>query len=157
MCGRGKQGLEHGGKGRMRMHVETRKGISQRNARGEFIRKRHSSHYFFGREAPALGLGQQRFEILAEWISANLGHPLAFMLALTIVFVWAVIGPVFNYSDTWQLVINTGTTIVTFLMVFLLQNTGNRTIEELHDRLRSVEQQNKELLDAIKAMNNAKN
>ena len=100
---------------------------------------------------------RSRFEILAEWISANLGHPLAFMLALTIVFVWAIIGPVFNYSDTWQLVINTGTTIVTFLMVFLLQNTGNRTIEELHDRLRSVEQQNKELLDAIKAMNNAKN
>jgi low affinity Fe/Cu permease len=95
---------------------------------------------------------RSRFEILAEWISQNLGHPFAFMLALAIVVVWALIGPVFDYSDTWQLVINTGTTIVTFLMVFLLQNTGNRTIEELHDRLRNVEQQNEELLIEIKKL-----
>ncbi len=54
------------------------------------------------------------------------GHPLAFLLAATIVIVWIVSGPVFGYSDTWQLVINTGTTIVTFLMVFLIQNTQNR-------------------------------
>ena len=54
------------------------------------------------------------------------GHPLAFLLASAIVIVWIVSGPVFGYSDTWQLVINTGTTIVTFLMVFLIQNTQNR-------------------------------
>jgi low affinity Fe/Cu permease len=54
------------------------------------------------------------------------GHPLAFLLAAMIVIVWIVTGPVFGYSDTWQLVINTGTTIVTFLMVFLIQNTQNR-------------------------------
>jgi low affinity Fe/Cu permease len=54
------------------------------------------------------------------------GHPLAFLLAAAIVIVWIVSGPVFGYSDTWQLVINTGTTIVTFLMVFLIQNTQNR-------------------------------
>ena len=100
---------------------------------------------------------RSRFEILAEWISANLGHPLAFMLALTIVFVWAITGPVFEYSDTWQLVINTGTTIVTFLMVFLLQNTGNRTINELHGRLRNVEDQNSELLDTLRKVLDAKN
>jgi low affinity Fe/Cu permease len=58
----------------------------------------------------------------AQWT----GHPAAFLLALTVVVVWIVTGPVFNYSDTWQLVINTGTTIVTFLMVFLIQNTQNR-------------------------------
>jgi low affinity Fe/Cu permease len=92
---------------------------------------------------------RSRFEILAEWISSNLGHPLAFMLALFIVFVWAVTGPLFDYSDTWQLVINTGTTIVTFLMVFLLQNTGNRTIDELHARLRNVEDQNERLLAVL--------
>ena len=58
----------------------------------------------------------------AQWT----GHPAAFLLALTVIVVWIVTGPVFNYSDTWQLVINTGTTIVTFLMVFLIQNTQNR-------------------------------
>jgi low affinity Fe/Cu permease len=74
------------------------------------------------------------------------------MLALSIVTLWAVTGPLFGYSDTWQLVINTGTTIVTFLMVFLLQNTGNRTIDELHDRLKNIEHQNQELLDEIKRL-----
>ena len=54
------------------------------------------------------------------------GHPVAFLLAVAVVMVWIVTGPLFNYSDTWQLVINTGTTIVTFLMVFLIQNTQNR-------------------------------
>ena len=54
------------------------------------------------------------------------GHPVAFLLAMAIVVAWVITGPIFNYSDTWQLVINTGTTIVTFLMVFLIQNTQNR-------------------------------
>jgi low affinity Fe/Cu permease len=60
----------------------------------------------------------------AQWT----GHPAAFLLALAVVAVWIFSGPLFNYSDTWQLVINTGTTIVTFLMVFLIQNTQNRDI-----------------------------
>lgn len=60
----------------------------------------------------------------AQWT----GHPAAFLLALAVVVIWIVTGPVFKYSDTWQLVINTGTTIVTFLMVFLIQNTQNRDI-----------------------------
>jgi low affinity Fe/Cu permease len=54
------------------------------------------------------------------------GHPVAFTLAVLIILVWAITGPFFNFSDTWQLVINTGTTVVTFLMVFLVQNTQNR-------------------------------
>ena len=54
------------------------------------------------------------------------GHPITFILAVFIIFVWSVTGPIFHYSDTWQLVINTGTTIITFLMVFLIQNTQNR-------------------------------
>lgn len=95
---------------------------------------------------------QNRFEILAHWISANLGHPYAFTSALFVVSLWAVTGPIFGYSDTWQLVINTSTTIITFLMVFLLQNTGNRTIEELHERLRGLEEQNNELLHEIRQM-----
>jgi len=66
------------------------------------------------------------FRKLANKISAWTGTAWAFLLALTIVVVWAITGPAFKYSSTWQLVINTGTTIVTFLMVFLIQNTQNR-------------------------------
>ena len=67
-----------------------------------------------------------RFSRFAQSTAWSTGHPVAFLLALAIVFAWVVTGPIFNYSDTWQLVINTGTTIVTFLMVFLIQNTQNR-------------------------------
>lgn len=63
------------------------------------------------------------------------GRPATFLTALGIVFVWAVSGPVFGFSDTWQLVINTGTTIVTFLMVFLIQQTQNRDTAALHLKL----------------------
>jgi low affinity Fe/Cu permease len=66
------------------------------------------------------------FSHFAQLTAAWTGHPFAFLLALAVIVIWIVTGPVFNYSDTWQLVINTGTTIVTFLMVFLIQNTQNR-------------------------------
>src|SRR5262249_47913261 len=68
----------------------------------------------------------QQFSRFAHAISVWTGHPLAFLLAVVLVVVWILTGPIFHYSDTWQLVINTGTTIVTFLMVFLIQNTQNR-------------------------------
>src|SRR5215471_18604018 len=68
----------------------------------------------------------QLFSQFAHATSMWTGHPLAFLLAVAVVIVWAATGPLFGYSDTWQLVINTGTTIVTFLMVFLIQNTQNR-------------------------------
>lgn len=95
---------------------------------------------------------KSRFEILAEWISRNLGHPYAFLMALVTVLLWGVLGPVFGFSDTWQLVINTGTTIVTFLMVFLLQNTGNRGIEQMDQRIQQLEAHNQQLLDAIRRL-----
>ena len=66
------------------------------------------------------------FERLATRVSSAAGRPRAFLIALLIVVVWGVSGPIFHWSDTWQLVINTGTTIVTFLMVFLIQNAQNR-------------------------------
>jgi low affinity Fe/Cu permease len=66
------------------------------------------------------------FSRAAQWTSRQCGRPLTFGLAVAVVVAWAVTGPMFDYSDTWQLVINTGTTIVTFLMVFLIQNTQNR-------------------------------
>ncbi|HEX3232890.1 MAG TPA: low affinity iron permease family protein [Gemmatimonadales bacterium] len=63
------------------------------------------------------------------------GRPAAFILAATVVVIWLVTGPFFHFSDTWQLVINTGTTIVTFIMVFLIQNTQNRDTEALQVKL----------------------
>jgi len=66
------------------------------------------------------------FGEFANGVARLSGRPIAFVLAAIVVLVWGVTGPIFNYSDTWQLVINTGTTIVTFLMVFLIQNSQNR-------------------------------
>jgi low affinity Fe/Cu permease len=66
------------------------------------------------------------FEHIAAKVARAAGHPMAFMLAFGIVLIWVLSGPIFHWSDTWQLVINTGTTIVTFLMVFLIQNAQNR-------------------------------
>ena len=66
------------------------------------------------------------FERLANRVATAAGRPRAFLIALAIVVIWGLSGPIFHWSDTWQLVINTGTTIVTFLMVFLIQNAQNR-------------------------------
>jgi low affinity Fe/Cu permease len=75
------------------------------------------------------------FTRIASAISGMAGKPAVFVLALLVVIVWAVTGPLFQYSDTWQLVINTGTTIVTFLMVFLIQNTQNRDAAAMQAKL----------------------
>ena len=75
------------------------------------------------------------FSRAAQWTSRQSGRPLTFGLAVLIVLVWAATGPMFNYSDTWQLVINTGTTIVTFLMVFLIQNSQNRDTAAIQVKL----------------------
>ena len=84
------------------------------------------------------------FTRLAEWASRTAGKPAAALLAFVTVLVWAATGPVFHYSDTWQLVINTGTTVVTFLMVFLIQNSQNRDAAamqaKLDELIRAVEQ-----------------
>lgn len=78
---------------------------------------------------------RNKFDLFAEWVGDNLGKPVAFSIALAGVLIWAACGPFAHYSETWQLIINTATTIATFLMVFLLQNTQNRDTQELHDRL----------------------
>lgn len=67
-----------------------------------------------------------------------IGRPIAFIASVLIVSLWAFLGPVFGYSDTWQLVINTGTTIITFLMIFLVQNTQNRDAKAIHLKLDEV-------------------
>jgi low affinity Fe/Cu permease len=75
------------------------------------------------------------FSRLAKWTCRISGSPAAFAIALTTVVVWALTGPLFGFSDTWQLVINTGTTIATFLMVFLIQNTQNRDAQAIQVKL----------------------
>src|SRR5690349_24562065 len=75
------------------------------------------------------------FNLCAARTSTAAGHPVTFSAAVGIVLIWAVTGPLFHYSDTWQLVINTGTTIVTFLMVFLIQNSQNRDAAAMQAKL----------------------
>jgi low affinity Fe/Cu permease len=75
------------------------------------------------------------FGVFARRTSAVLGSAWAFVCAILIIVLWAMTGPTFHYSDTWQLIINTGTTIVTFLMVFLIQNTQNRDAKAVHLKL----------------------
>ena len=88
------------------------------------------------------------FTIFAKATSRATGRPSAFVAAGAIIVVWVVTGPLFHFSDTWQLVINTGTTIVTFLMVFLIQNTQNRDSEAMQVKL-------DELIRAIDGAHNA--
>ncbi|MDO7841440.1 low affinity iron permease family protein [Sphingomonas immobilis] len=78
---------------------------------------------------------ERLFEAVAQKVASWAGRPPAFVLALATVIVWGVTGPIFKYSDTWQLVINTGTTIVTFLMVFLIQNAQNRDASAMQAKL----------------------
>ena len=87
------------------------------------------------------------FRVFARQSSNVLGSPWAFILAIAIIVVWGATGPMFHFSDTWQLIINTGTTIVTFLMVFLIQNTQNRDAKAVHLKL-------DELIRALKGARN---
>jgi low affinity Fe/Cu permease len=87
------------------------------------------------------------FRVFARRSSAILGSAWAFAAAVFIILVWGLTGPTFHFSDTWQLIINTGTTIVTFLMVFLIQNTQNRDAKAMHLKL-------DEIIRALKAARN---
>jgi low affinity Fe/Cu permease len=87
------------------------------------------------------------FSRFAKWTAHATGRPAAFLLASLVILAWVVTGPLFGFSDTWQLVINTGTTVVTFLMVFLIQSTQNRDSEAMQVKLDEI----------IRAIGNAKN
>ncbi len=84
---------------------------------------------------PAAGRGSPVFDRFARAISTASGHWLAFALSLAVVVVWALIGPFLDFSETWQLTINTGTTVVTFLMVFVIQNSQNRDTTAIQRKL----------------------
>ena len=102
---------------------------------------------------------------MAKRTARATGQPAAFLLATLVIVAWAVTGPIFHYSDTWQLVINTGTTIITFLMVFLIQSTQNRdseamqikldelirAVEGAHNALLNLEELDEQDLDSIRA------
>src|SRR6478672_1681551 len=75
------------------------------------------------------------FVHFAQWVSHLTGRPIAFLLAVTSIVMWGLTGPLFGFSDTWQLVINTATTIITFLMVFVIQNTQNRDTAAMHIKI----------------------
>jgi len=91
------------------------------------------------------------FRRFAHKTALGAGDPSAFWIAIGVVVLWAISGPLFHFNDTWQLTINTGTTIVTFLMVFLIQNTQNRDSQvvqlKLDELIRSIEQARNELVD----------
>src|SRR5438309_9046096 len=94
------------------------------------------------------------FDRFAKQAECSMGHPKAFVIAVGAILVWAVSGPFYHYSDTWQLVINTGTTIVTFIMVFLIQNTQNRDAKainlKLNEIIRSIGKAQNDLIDIEK-------
>ena len=99
-----------------------------------------------------MGTMRDRFNRIAARVTAALGSPFVLFLAVAIIVVWAVTGPLFDFSDTWQLAINTGTTIVTFLMVFVIQNSQNRDSKAIHAKLdeliRAIDSARNEFLDA---------
>lgn len=96
---------------------------------------------------PTVNAFTQNFARFANWTAHAGGTPITFVAAVMLIVVWGITGPIFKFSDTWQLVINTGTTIITFLMVFLIQNTQNRDGRAIQVKL-------DELVRAIENANN---
>jgi low affinity Fe/Cu permease len=112
-------------------------------------RQRHSVGV--GEKTPPSGIGHA-FTRLASATATTMGSPWAFLVAVAIIAAWALSGPIFNFSSDWQLIVNTGTTIGTFLMVFLIQNAQNRDARAMHlkldELLRATPRARKEFMEA---------
>ena len=104
---------------------------------------------------PNFGRVRERFRRFAAAISVAVGTYRAFLVAFALVVVWAITGPFFHFSDTWQLVINTGTTVVTFLMVFLIQTTQNREMRAIHLKLDELIRTQRKARDAFADLEDA--
>jgi len=111
------------------MNIETER-LSPRHPHVKIIR-----HIIPAEIEPAVKPSKDSFHRISMVVSAKLGSPIAFLLAILLIVVWICSGPIFDFSDTWQLVINTTTTIVTFLMVFAIQNTQNRDARAMQLKL----------------------
>jgi low affinity Fe/Cu permease len=95
-----------------------------------------------------------KFSKFAQALSKWTGSPRTFLVAVLLICVWAATGPLFHYNDTWQLIINTSTTIITFLMVFLIQNTQNRDTDELHIKIDELLRVTKDAQNAVLSLDN---
>ncbi len=95
-----------------------------------------------------------KFSKFAQALSKWTGSPRTFLVAVLLICVWASTGPMFHYNDTWQLIINTSTTIITFLMVFLIQNTQNRDTDELHIKIDELLRVTKDAQNAVLSLDN---
>jgi low affinity Fe/Cu permease len=131
--------------------LETTAGIRSAlpQCMAEQQRRRHRATA--GQKVPQSGIGHW-FTRVASTIATVVGSPWAFLVALGFILVWAVTGPLFGFSSDWQLVVNTGTTVITFLMVFLIQNTQNRDARAMHlkldELLRAVPRARNEFMEA---------
>ena len=94
------------------------------------------------------------FSKFAQALSQWSGSPRTFLVAIALICVWAATGPLFHFNDTWQLIINTSTTIITFLMVFLIQNTQNRDTDELHIKIDELLRVTKDAQNAVLSLDN---
>ncbi len=95
-----------------------------------------------------------KFSKFAQALSKWTGSPRTFLIAVLLICAWAATGPMFHYNDTWQLIINTSTTIITFLMVFLIQNTQNRDTDELHIKIDELLRVTKDAQNAVLSLDN---
>jgi len=95
-----------------------------------------------------------KFSKFAQALSKWTGSPRTFLVAVLLICVWGATGPLFHYNDTWQLIINTSTTIITFLMVFLIQNTQNRDTDELHIKIDELLRVTKDAQNAVLSLDN---
>ena len=119
----------------MTSRLHARAGFRKRDVCNAIAKTNHNSQTKKNDERDVFCRISDAFRAFARKTSQVLGSPWAFTVAILIIVVWAALGPTFHYSDTWQLIINTGTTIVTFLMVFLIQNTQNRDAKAVHLKL----------------------